>query len=133
MSDILQLHFLDERSTQLSKVWKKNSRLLLSSENLRICRLSSPALLRDSVQPILCLNLVITLVLHVIKRARRYCSHASRHLACAERDQHLHREPGPRRHSRDAVLRAAIHHLGRHKHVDLRLAHVPDCYLHSGI
>ena len=50
----------------------------------------------------------------------------------AERDQHLHREPGAGRHPGDALLRAAIHHLGRHQHLDLRLAHVPHRHLHPG-
>ena len=50
----------------------------------------------------------------------------------AVRDQHLHREPGPGRHPRHGVLRPALHHLGRHQHVDIWIAHVQDRHLHPG-
>ena len=51
----------------------------------------------------------------------------------AVRDEYLHREPGPCRHPGHAILRPALHHLGRDQHLDLRIAHVQDRHLHPGI
>ncbi len=47
-------------------------------------------------------------------------------------DEHLHCEPGGGRHPGHALLRAAVHHLGRHQHLDLRVAHVQDSHIHTG-